>query len=188
MQRLEKLVRKKGALFMPSLIIKVLIRLLDRVTTLYYRMQLASLGNGSVVQFGAKIENPRQVHLGDGVLIQRGVRIGSENLSGRLRIEDNVSINRGVLIDHTGNVIIESGALLSEGCVIYSHSHGLNPRSDPTPVDKRIGRAVWIGFRAIVLESCTEIGDGVVIGAGATVARSLDKSGVYVGAPIRNIR
>jgi acetyltransferase-like isoleucine patch superfamily enzyme len=51
------------------------------------------------------------------------------------------------------------------------------------------GKYVYIGTGAVIVNGTSEkplrIADGVVVGAGATVTKSLDEAGVYVGSPAR---
>jgi acetyltransferase-like isoleucine patch superfamily enzyme len=48
-----------------------------------------------------------------------------------------------------------------------------------------IGSDVWIGHNSIVLSTCSKIGDGAVIGAGAVVNRNVPPYGIAVGNPAR---
>lgn len=50
----------------------------------------------------------------------------------------------------------------------------------------RIGDGVFLGAGATVIEQI-QIGPGVVVGAGATVVKDLIEPGVYVGTPARRI-
>ena len=52
----------------------------------------------------------------------------------------------------------------------------------------KVGNDVWIGEHAIILSSCTEIGDGAVIGAGAVVSKNVPRYGIVVGNPGRLVR
>jgi len=78
--------------------------------------------------------------------------------------------------------------------VFYTANH----KSDRTDIPRRlqgtteskgivIGKDVWIGRRAIILPGET-IGDGVVIGAGAVVAKDIPSYSVVVGNPARVIK
>ena len=48
-----------------------------------------------------------------------------------------------------------------------------------------IGNDVWIGHNAVILPSCTSIGDGAVIGAGAVVNKDIPPYGIAIGNPAR---
>ena len=79
---------------------------LDWITTLYYRTVCAEFGSGSSIAWGVWIANPAQVSIGRKVRIARGTTIGTEALSAHLKIGDGVQMNRDVVIDYSGGVII----------------------------------------------------------------------------------
>lgn len=151
------------------------------------RIALSSLGRGSIILAPSYFSFPQNVKIGDDVRIDRNFRATSE-IGDRILIVDNaVQINRDVTIDYSGSVHVGERTLISEGVIIYSHDHGLDPRSAATPVPKKIGRSVWIGARAIVLSGCREIGDGAVIGAGSVVTGNVAAGTITVGNPARTI-
>lgn len=51
-----------------------------------------------------------------------------------------------------------------------------------------IGNDVWVGHNAVILPSCTSIGDGAIIGAGAVVHKNIPAFAVVVGNPARIVR
>lgn len=131
---------------------------------------------------------PKMVHIGSDFFGQHGLEFSSEFSDAKLFVENNVQINRNVKIDYTGNVYIGSDTLISEGVLIYSHSHGLDPRSTAKGIEKRIGDRVWIGSRAIILEGCKYIGEDVIVGAGAVIAKDVPAGSVIVGNPGKVIK
>ena len=131
---------------------------------------------------------PSMVHIGTDFFGQQGLEFSSELRNAKLVVGNNVQINRDVKIDYTGDVYIGNDTLISEGVAIYSHSHGTDPRSIPKGIEKRIGARVWIGSKAIILEGCKCIGDDVVVGAGAVIAKDVPANSVVVGNPGRVIK
>lgn len=114
--------------------------------------------------------------------------MGSEIKNSTLNIGNGVQINRDVLIDYTGNLVIEEGALISEQAMIYTHDHGYDPRSKPIAFNKTIGRNSWIGSRATILPTCTVIGEGSIIAANSVVTRNVAPYTIVAGNPARVIR
>ncbi len=117
------------------------------------------------------------VFIGPFVEVQRGVKVGA-----RTRIQSHSFVCELVTI--------------GEDCFI---AHGVMFINDlfetgrPAPKDRqdmwkqtRIGNRVSIGSNATILP--VSICDGVVIGAGSVVTRSIDKPGVYAGNPARMLR
>jgi acetyltransferase-like isoleucine patch superfamily enzyme len=154
----------------------------------FWRKSLLSLGDGSVVQLGVWIERPMQVSLGRHCLVTTGTRIYSETTTGILTLEDNVQINRDANIDHTGGLTIQSGALISPEVVIYTHSHGYDPRSEPTAIPMTIGQGAWLGTRTMVMAGVRSIGARSIVAAGAVVTKDVPPFALVGGNPARLIR
>lgn len=55
-------------------------------------------------------------------------------------------------------------------------------------VELKIGHDVWLGFDAIILPGCQEIGTGAIIGAGSVVTKNIPPYAVAVGNPARVLR
>jgi hypothetical protein len=147
------------------------------------------VGHSSIIEFGVHIEAVKNVSIGENVYISRGVRIVSENSSGILTINDRVHIGNNCHIDHTGDVLIGDDTLFSENVLLYSHSHGKNPRSMAVPMNKNIGKGCWFGVNSIILEGATKINDGTVLAAGGIITKSaLESNGIYVGIPARKLK
>lgn len=51
-----------------------------------------------------------------------------------------------------------------------------------------IGHDVWIGYNAIILPGCQEVGTGAVIGAGAVVTRNIPPFAIVAGNPAKILR
>ncbi|QYJ72798.1 acyltransferase [Shewanella sp. FJAT-51649] len=165
------------------------LQILDLITTYMYSRICKQFGAGVIIQYGVKIEQPRNVSIGNNVFIGRGTIIQSETSTGELVLEDSVHIGNDCHIDHSGNVTIGEKALLSESVFIYSHSHGYLPRSKPLPIDKYISKSVWIGARATILESATIISEKNIIAAHSVVVKSiLDKNVICAGVPAKEVK
>lgn len=158
-------------------------RALSWVNTKFASVTCKRFGHGSFVAHGVRIGGPNHVTIGSGVHLYAHVRIGAEIREGWLVIHDDVQINESVHLDYSGGLMIESGVLVSESAYISTHSHGLDPRSRPMGCPKTIARGAWIGARAIILPSCTAIGEGAIVGAGAVVTKDVKANAVVAGNP-----
>lgn len=188
-KRLRSLLGSSGLiLFVLRLPFRLTKAIADLATTRLYGMFLGSMGSGSHIEFGVRIESPRNVHLGKNVRIGKGTLIVSEIASARLRIGDSVQINRSCHIDHTGNLEIGASSLISEGVIIYSHSHGNDPRSSARPIEKKIGENCWIGARSMILENASVLPNNTLVAAGSVVTKSFESDGkVLAGLPAKEI-
>jgi acetyltransferase-like isoleucine patch superfamily enzyme len=128
-----------------------------------------------------------QVEVGRDCFLSKGIGVAAEGGAGSLRLGDRVQINRNVHLDMTGGLTLGDDVLISEGAVLYTHDHGLDPRSVPTFGPKTIGPGAWIGMRAIVLPGCQHVGAAAIIGAGAVVTRDVPAGAIIAGNPARII-
>lgn len=111
--------------------------------------------------------------------------LGNAKFQGRLAnltVGDQVSLGRCDIILHD-NVIIARCAVINDGVLLLTASHGL---SDPQWKQKKkpiiIGEYAWIATNAIILPGVT-IGRGAVVGAGAVVRENVPDHAVVIGNP-----
>lgn len=157
-------------------------------TRLMLRLGGARIGRNVRILGLIYARRPEKIVIGDNCLLDRDIRLVCEHGAGSLVIEDGVQINDNVYIDYTGETVIGAGTLISAEAALFSHSHGYDPRAKPVMHSKRIGRNTWIGMRAIILETCTEIGDHAIIGAGSVVPKSVGARDIVVGNPAQVIK
>jgi acetyltransferase-like isoleucine patch superfamily enzyme len=158
-------------------------RLSDRVSTLVRSRNLGSAGRSVVIQIGVVLRNPSGIHLADGVRIGRNVRLSSELPDGKLQVGRNTWIDRQCEIDFTGDLTIGSSCTISEHASIFTHDHGLDPRGHQTRRHIRIGEGVWIGAGATILHNAAEIGEGSIVAAGAVVTKPVPPGAIVGGNP-----
>lgn len=123
-------------------------------------------------------------YIAPGVTFQRsyGIRVGKD-----------FAVNRGSFIDGKGGVTIGDHVLIGPYAVIASSGHAFDNPDLPIlyQLERRepvvIGDDVWIGSHAVILPGVT-IGDRVVIGAGAVVAKDIESKSVAVGTPAKVIK
>ena len=114
--------------------------------------------------------------IGPFVEIQRGVVIGA-----RTRIQSHTFVCE--LVEIGDDCTIAHGVMF----INDKFAHGGPARGDKSLwMSTRIGNRVSIGSNATILP--VTICDGVVIGAGAVVTKSITQPGVYAGNPARLVR
>lgn len=113
-------------------------------------------------------------------------------VAGTLVIGDGVSISAESAIVAARKIHIGNKAVISWDVLIMdSDLHGLydergNKINDAMPI--RIGNAVWIGCRSLVLKG-VDIADGVVVAAATTLTRSVKSPNVIAGGhPVRVLK
>lgn len=106
----------------------------------------------------------------------------------KLTIGNNVSINRGSVINAAGCINIGNDVLIGPNVTIYSQNHKYQDDKelirlqgyDFKPVS--IGSNVWIAANVTILPG-VDIADNVIIGANSLVTKPLSEAGVYTGNP-----
>lgn len=104
-----------------------------------------------------------------------------------LRIGRNVFVNQGCRLDDIGGIDLGDDVLLGPGVRIISSGHPLDPtlrRRQVTAAPIVIGRNVWVGAGATILQGIT-IGDDAVVAAGAVVTGDVAPALLVAGVPAR---
>ncbi|MEN0012569.1 MAG: DapH/DapD/GlmU-related protein [Solirubrobacteraceae bacterium] len=107
-----------------------------------------------------------------------------------LRFGRNVFVNQGCTAMDLGGIDIGDDVMIGPNVQLISSGHPLDPetrRSAITTAPIRIGRGVWIGAGATVLQGVT-IGEVAVVGAGAVVTRNVPPRTLVAGNPARIVR
>jgi acetyltransferase-like isoleucine patch superfamily enzyme len=107
-----------------------------------------------------------------------------------LRIGGNVFVNQGCRLDDIGGIELGDDVLLGPGVRLISSGHPLDPalrRRQVTAAPIVVGRNVWIGAGATVLQGVT-IGDDAVVAAGAVVTRDVPPGVLVAGVPAEVIK
>ena len=88
-----------------------------------------------------------------------------------------------------GGVTLGDGCQIGHNVVFATLNHGLHPeeRSHTWPAPIVLGRNVWVGSNATILQGVT-IGDNAVVAAGAVVTKDVAANTVVGGVPARFIK
>jgi acetyltransferase-like isoleucine patch superfamily enzyme len=111
----------------------------------------------------------------------------------RLRLGDHVSIHPMSYLDADGGLEIGSDVSIAHGTTIMTTEHdyafsGGTMRDAPVkPSAVKIGSDVWLGAGVKILAG-VNIGDHVVVGAGAVVTKDIPSNSIAVGVPARVVK
>ncbi|MBO9533036.1 MAG: L,D-transpeptidase family protein [Solirubrobacteraceae bacterium] len=107
-----------------------------------------------------------------------------------LRIGERVFINHGCTVNDLGGITIGDDVMIGPNVQLISSGHPTDPerrRREVVVAEIRIGRGVWIGAGATVLQG-VDVGDDAVIAAGAVVTRDVAPRTLVAGVPARAIK
>ena len=140
-------------------------RLLEKLRISYWRhVQGWKIGEGAYVHWTVKLPRRLNVTLGENASIGQGTRVVAELSGGTLSMAANAKVAQFSLLDCTGALVLDEGVTVSEGSILYTHSHGRNPRNPPRGFSLRIGKGVWICAHAMILASTRTIGENAIVG------------------------
>jgi len=117
----------------------------------------------------------------------RVVRRHLRKFKGHLHAHPSVIFAARVDIDISDDVTIGAGVIISEDVRILTHDHFEAGERKMVYSPLVIGRDAFIGTRATILESCSSIGEGAVIGACAVVTHDVPSREVWAGSPAKKV-
>ncbi len=134
--------------------------------------------------------NPWDIHLDDAVALDRHVTLvasGGPTETPRIHIGARSYVNRYTIIDAHESIRIGKNCLIGPSCYISDadHSYGVGKLIAIQPMSKApvfIGDGALLGAGATVLKGVT-IGEGAVIGAGAVITRDVAAGAIVTGVP-----
>lgn len=106
-----------------------------------------------------------------------------------ITVGKNVFINSGCCFQDQGGIEIGNNVLIGQQVVIATLNHDLVPykRANMLPAPVKIGNGVWIGAHATILAGVT-IGDNAVVAAGAVVTKGVPSNSVVGGVPAKILK
>lgn len=106
-----------------------------------------------------------------------------------ITIGKNVFINTCCCFQDQGGIVVGDDAYIGHRVVLATLNHGFLPedRDNNYPAPIRLGKNVWIGAGAVVLQGVT-IGDNAVVAAGAVVTKDVAANTVVGGVPAKFIK
>jgi acetyltransferase-like isoleucine patch superfamily enzyme len=177
-----------GAIY---LIISIILKsLLDHFFYLLNRGNFQKIKKNTFFHRSLIYRYPQNIQIGENCILNKNIKLESEVDDSFLNIGNNVNIAENVNIDFTGGLIIENNVTISKNVNIFTHDHGLDPRSIPLKKELRIHKNVWIGSNAVILQNVNSIGVNSIIASGSVVTKDVDKNVIVGGNPatlIKNI-
>lgn len=103
-----------------------------------------------------------------------------------ITVGENVFVNACCHFQDHGGVTIGDGCQIGHNVVFATLNHGVKPeeRKYTTPAPIVLGKNVWVGSNATILQGVT-IGDNSIVAAGAVVTKDVPADTVVAGVPAR---
>lgn len=129
-----------------------------------YRIFGLTMGGGSVIHMGAEIRSPKNIKLGNNVIIGHNAVLDGRN---GLSIGNNVNFSHGVWV--------------------WTAQHDKDdPDFGVVGGNVTIGDYAWLGGRVVVLPGVS-IGKGAVVATGAVVTKDVPEYCIVGGVPAKKI-
>lgn len=103
-----------------------------------------------------------------------------------LKIGSRVFINRNVMFEGTGRIVISGNCQIGPNVVFATTSHDIENAMATSVGSIRVEENVWVGAGVIVLKD-VQLGPNVVVAAGSVVNKSFSNC-VIAGSPARCIK
>lgn len=180
-----------------------------------YPLLLGSCGRNVSFGTGVTLRHPRKIHVADDVAVDdgcvldakgtanAGIRIGRRVFLGRhailackdgdIVLEDGVNISYQCTVFSASSVRIGADTLLAAYCYVVGGGHDFDRTDVPVIRQARpskgieVGRGVWLGTRATVLDGVS-VGHDAVVGAHAVVTEDVPPFAIAAGVPARVVR
>jgi len=131
--------------------------------------------------FGVNADVPWSVHFTSQVVAPTRIKFGEG-------VERSFILSGGCYIQGGSGIEIGDGTIFAPGVKIISANHDVENLSRWKPERPvKIGKNCWIGTNAVILPG-VELGNNVIVGAGAVVSTSFPNNVIVAGNPARIIR
>ena len=166
--------------------------LLHKIRQFTLRRKIDTLGENVFIEKNVKILRfPKNVQIGNQVVLKEGARICSCNQDAKINIGENTTFGYHSFLFSSESIEIGNNCLIAPFVYIVDSDHNIekgkliNEQPNSTaPV--KIGNDVWIGTGAKILKGVS-IENGAVIAAGAIVRNDVKAYEIHGGIPAKKI-
>ena len=166
--------------------------LLHKIRQFTLRRKIDTLGENVFIEKNVKILRfPKNVQIGNQVVLKEGARICSCNQNAKINIGENTTFGYHSFLFSSESIEIGNNCLIAPFVYIVDSDHNIekgkliNEQPNSTaPV--KIGNDVWIGTGAKILKGVS-IENGAVIAAGAIVRDDVKAYEIHGGIPAKKI-
>ena len=166
--------------------------LLHKIRQFTLRRKIGTLGENVFIEKNVKILRfPKNVQIGNQVVLKEGARICSCNQNAKINIGENTTFGYHSFLFSSESIEIGNNCLIAPFVYIVDSDHNIEKEklineqpNSTSPV--KIGNDVWIGTGAKILKGVS-IENGAVIAAGAIVRNDVKAYEIHGGIPAKKI-
>ncbi len=156
------------------------------------RRRLGHLGNKVHIDKDAEFMRfPKNIFIGDEVLVKEGARICSCNEHALIKIGSRTTIGYHAFIFSSEKIEIGDDCLIAPFVYLVDSDHAIKKgqqinRQPNVTAPIRVGNDVWIASNVTILKGIT-IGDGAVVAANSVVNTDVPANEIWGGSPAKKI-
>jgi len=156
------------------------------------KSRLGLLGSNVFIEKSVQLlRYPKNIYIGNNVVLKEGSKICSCNENAMIHIGDNTTIGYNTFIFASESIKIGSNCLIAPFVYIVDSDHQINKESRINSQPNQtgpiyVGEDVWIASNCTILRG-VKIGRGAVIAANSVVNCDVPEYHIYGGTPARKI-
>jgi len=165
---------------------------LHKIRQLILGAKLESMGKNVFIEKNVKVLRfPKNVTIGNSVVLKEGARICSCNENAFVSIGENTTFGYHSFLFSSESIEIGTNCLIAPFVYIVDSDHNIEKgklinEQPNTTAPIKIGNDVWIGTGSKILKGVT-IEDGAVIAAGSLVKSDVKAYEIHGGVPAKKI-
>lgn len=150
--------------------------------------------------FGNRRRRRKQAYVkrfnpGKAFYVEHNVNICRQHfLDGSIQIGDHVKICKNTMLDYSGELIIGDDVSVSQGSLVFSHSHmgnllrqlGRDTKAPAQPARTVLEKGAWIGANCVIFPGVT-VGEYATVYAGTVVTQDVPAKAIVSGNPAKII-
>lgn len=165
---------------------------LTKFVNVIHRLRGVNLDVNTVVYLTANLlRYPKNIFLGNGVIIKGGAHVCPCNHKAVIEIGDRTTVGFHAFMYSSSRISVGVDCMIAPFVYIVDSNHGIKKDApmNQQPNDSKpivIGDDVWIGANAVILPGVS-IGNGAVVAAGSVVKNDIEPFHIVGGVPAKKI-
>ena len=166
--------------------------LIGQIRSWFISRKCNHIGQDIIIDSNVKLLRfPKNISLGNGVILKEGTRICPTNINASISIGDRTTIGYHTMIFSSIEISIGDDCLIAPFCYLIDSNHQIqkDKRINEQPIEANnivIENDVWLGTGVKILSGVT-VGQGSVIAAGSVVNQDVPPYTIFGGTPAKQV-